>query len=80
VAASVHTLGLPHALDPSAMDYPFDKVLGDTFLFYEAQRSGPISTAPGGNRITWRGDHLLDDGMDVGLDLSGGHYEAGSTS
>ena len=75
---AVHHLPLNWTISPTAMEYPFDEILGDTFLFYEAQRSGAISTAPGGNRVKWRGDQLLDDGQDVGLDLSGGSYEAGS--
>jgi hypothetical protein len=65
-------------INPEKFDYAFDQTLGDAFLFYEAQRSGAISKAPGGNRIKWRGDQLLNDGADVGLDLSGGNYEAGS--
>lgn len=60
------------------MEYPFEEILGATFLFYEAQRSGAISTAPGGNRVAWRADQLLRDGADAGLDFSGGSYEAGS--
>ena len=79
-AKHVHSLVLSHSIDTSMLKYPFDEILGDTFLFYEAQRSGAISTAPGGNRVTWRGDQLLDDGQDVGLDLSGGSYEAGSVA
>jgi endoglucanase len=54
-------------------------MLGDTFLFFESQHSGNLSAAAGGNRVKWRGNQLLDDGKDVGLDLSGGMYEAGST-
>lgn len=78
VQRSVHHLTLNWTIEPKLMEYPFDEILGDTFLFYEAQRSGAISQAPGGNRITWRDDQLLDDGQDVGMDLSGGSYEAGS--
>ncbi|ORY23748.1 hypothetical protein LY90DRAFT_462502 [Neocallimastix californiae] len=44
------------------------------FLFYEAQRSGPL---PSTNRIPWRGDSGLDHGSDVGVDLTGGYYDAG---
>jgi hypothetical protein len=76
--AAVHTPALKHAINVAAMDYPYATILGDSLLFYEAQRSGNLSTMPGGNRIPWRGDQLLDDGSDVGLDLSGGYYEAGS--
>ena len=45
-----------------------------SFLFYEAQRSGPL---PESNRIPWRHDSLLDAGSDVGLDLVGGYLDAG---
>ena len=45
-----------------------------SFLFYEAQRSGPL---PENNRIYWRHDSLLDAGSDVGLDLVGGYIDAG---
>ncbi|OUM64911.1 glycoside hydrolase family 9 protein, partial [Piromyces sp. E2] len=44
------------------------------FLFYEAQRSGPL---PATNRIPWRSDSGLDHGADVGVDLTGGYYDAG---
>jgi len=54
--------------------YDYDVVLHDSFLFYEAQRSGKL---PADNRVDWRGDSALDDGKDNGLDLSGGYYDAG---
>ena len=80
--AAAHSLPLAHSLDLAAMKrtsgHAYDQILGDTFLFLEAQRSGALSAMPGGNRIAWRGDQLLDDGSDVSLDLSGGYYEAGS--
>jgi Glycosyl hydrolase family 9 len=70
---------MPYKPDYSAMDYDFGEALGLSMLFYEAQRSGKISDMPdGGNRVTWRGDQLLRDGQDVGIDLTGGYYEAGS--
>ncbi|XP_069191565.1 endoglucanase E-4 [Procambarus clarkii] len=45
-----------------------------SFLFYEAERSGPL---PDDMRVPWRGDSALDDGSDVGHDLTGGYYDAG---
>ena len=45
-----------------------------SLLFYECQRSGPL---PKTNRIYWRHDSLVDAGKDVGLDLTGGYYDAG---
>lgn len=56
-----------------ALDY--GKVMGMSLLFYEAQRSGKL---PANNRVPWRGDSALGDGNDVGLDLTGGWYDAGT--
>src|SRR5229473_319722 len=44
-------------------------LLGSLLYFYEAQRSGRLPTT---NRVSWRNDSALNDGSDVGLDLSGG--------
>ena len=52
----------------------YGEVLQKSLLFYEAQRSGDL---PDNNRIAWRGDSALNDGADVGVDLSGGYYDAG---
>jgi endoglucanase len=49
-------------------------LLGSLLYFYEAQRSGRLPTT---NRVSWRNDSALNDGSDVGLDLSGGYYDAG---
>ena len=45
-----------------------------SLLFYECQRYGPL---PKTNRIYWRHDSMVDAGKDVGVDLSGGYYDAG---
>jgi len=42
--------------------------------FYDAQRSGKL---PEGFRVKWRGDSAMEDGSDVGVDLTGGFYDAG---
>ena len=76
--APEHTLLRGHALNLTALPYAYHTILGASFKFLEAHRSGAVTAAPGGNRIAWRGDSLLDDGADVGLDLSGGYYGAGS--
>jgi len=52
----------------------YKDVLHKSLLFYEAQRSGKL---PADNRIPWARDSALNDGSDVGLDLSGGYYDAG---
>ncbi|KAG7165866.1 Endoglucanase E-4-like 17, partial [Homarus americanus] len=46
-----------------------------SFLFYEAQRSGHL---PEDQRVEpWRWDSAMDDGADVGHNLTGGYYDAG---
>lgn len=43
-------------------------LLGNLLYFYEAQRSGNL---PSDNRVSWRNSSALNDGRDVGLDLTG---------
>ena len=50
----------------------YKEVIHKSLLFYEAQRSGKL---PEDNRVEWRRDSALEDGSDVGLDLSGGYYD-----
>ena len=54
--------------------YNYADVLQKSLLFYDAQRSGKL---PANFPLNWRGDSALDDGKDVGVDLSGGYYDAG---
>ncbi|KAL7282221.1 hypothetical protein ACG7TL_003690 [Trametes sanguinea] len=69
--------------DPSAGTQPsngtapnsqWSTLLGNLLYFYDEQRSGKL---PSNERVSWRNDSALDDGSDVGLDLSGGYYDAG---
>lgn len=60
--------------NPSTGQFNYAEALQKSFLFYEAQRSGPLSED---NRIEWRGDSSINDGADVGIDLSGGYHDAG---
>lgn len=64
---------LPSSTDRSP-NPQWTTLLGDLIYFYEAQRSG---TLPSTNRVSWRNSSAVDDGEDVGLDLSGGYYDAG---
>ncbi|GAB5037246.1 beta-endoglucanase [Nannochloropsis oceanica] len=76
----------PHAFPPKvyhvpapskpkgAEKYSYGHVMKLSLLFYEAQRSGKL---PKNNRIDWRDDSALEDGKDVGVDLTGGWYDAG---
>ena len=52
----------------------YSSALSKSILFYEAQMSGPL---PSWHRIPWRGDSGLNDGCDVGHDLTGGFHDAG---
>ena len=52
---------------------PYRRTLQNNFL-NRFKRAGP---QPANNRIPWRGDSAMDDGCDVGHDLTGGWYDAG---
>ena len=43
-----------------------------SYLFYEAQRCGPL---PADQRVKWRGNSAMSDGSDVGKDLLGGYFD-----
>lgn len=47
--------------------------LQKAIYFYQFQRSGPLPAA----RALWRGPSCLNDGQDIGRDLSGGYFDAG---
>ena len=57
-----------------AQTFNYAEALQKSLFFYEAQRSGDL---PASNRVNWRGDSGLQDGSDVGRDLTGGWYDAG---
>jgi endoglucanase len=52
----------------------YGEALQKSIYFYEAQQAGDL---PPWNRVRWRGDSVLADGADVGLNLSGGWFDAG---
>ena len=54
--------------------FNYGEALQKSIYFYELQRSGKL---PENRRENWRGDSGLNDGSDVGLDLTGGWYDAG---
>ncbi|CAM6119560.1 unnamed protein product [Calypogeia fissa] len=55
-------------------NYTFSNALSLTLQFLNGQKSGKL---PAPFPIKWRGDSCLTDGSDVGLDLTGGLYDAG---
>ena len=54
--------------------FAYGEVLQKSLLFYEVNRSGEL--APN-HPIEWRGDATVNDGQDVGRDLSESYYDAG---
>ncbi|HET6706910.1 glycoside hydrolase family 9 protein [Amycolatopsis sp.] len=68
------SLAVPGAPASAAGKFNYGEALQKSIWFYDAQRSGAL---PSANRVSWRGPSALDDGKDVGLDLSGGFYDAG---
>ncbi|MEQ8536294.1 MAG: glycoside hydrolase family 9 protein [Coleofasciculus sp. D1-CHI-01] len=59
---------------PQQGAFNYGEALQKSILFYYAQRSGDL---PDTNPLPWRGDSALNDGSDVGVDLTGGYYDAG---
>lgn len=66
------------ALPPEMLKFDYGNALGESLLFYEAQRSGPHLPQYTW-RVGWRQPAALGDGSDVGVDLSGGWFDAGDT-
>ncbi|MBO4495216.1 MAG: glycoside hydrolase family 9 protein [Clostridiales bacterium] len=54
--------------------FNYGEALQKSLVFYELQRSGAL---PDVTRCNWRGDSALTDGSDVGVDLTGGWFDAG---
>jgi len=54
--------------------FNYGEALQKSLLFYETQQSGVL---PDWNRISWRSNSGINDGKDVGLDLTGGWNDAG---
>lgn len=58
----------------AAADFNYVDAFAKSILFYEASWCGPDA---GNNRIKWRGPCHIEDGKDVGLDLTGGFHDCG---
>ncbi|RLN05498.1 hypothetical protein C2845_PM13G12990 [Panicum miliaceum] len=61
-----------HGAGSSSFDYK--RALHSSLLYFEAQRSGHL---PYNQRVRWRGHSGLADGLQQGVDLVGGYYDAG---
>jgi endoglucanase len=67
--------GLGAVLTPAATNqFNYAEALQKSLYFYEAQQSGRLSP---NNRVEWRGPACINDGQDIGRDLSGGWFDAG---
>ncbi|MBX7268257.1 glycoside hydrolase family 9 protein [Micromonospora sp. Llam7] len=73
-AAAAPTDGAAPTAAAAAPAFNYAEALQKSLLFYEAQQSG---TLPDWNRVSWRDDSALSDGNGVGVDLTGGWYDAG---
>jgi hypothetical protein len=57
-----------------SLPFNYSDALTKSLLYFEAQRSGHL---PYNQRVAWRGHSGLTDGLQQGVDLVGGYYDAG---
>ncbi|KAH0987552.1 hypothetical protein GBA52_014729 [Prunus armeniaca] len=62
------------ALISSSQSFHYGDALSKSLLYFESQRSGRL---PYNQRVTWRHQSGLTDGLEQGVDLVGGYYDAG---
>ncbi|KAL7186608.1 hypothetical protein ACSBR2_028358 [Camellia fascicularis] len=62
------------AILPFSQSFDYKEALTKSILYYESQRSGHL---PYNQRVTWRHHSGLTDGLEQGVDLVGGYYDAG---
>ncbi|XP_028777232.1 endoglucanase 11-like [Neltuma alba] len=58
----------------SCRSFNYKQALSHSLLYFESQRSGHL---PHNQRATWRHHSGLTDGLEQGVDLVGGYYDAG---
>lgn len=68
------TLQEPVITEESKGAFNYLDALQKNWLFYMANRSGSMGED---NLVEWRSDSTMQDGSDVGKDLSGGYFDAG---
>lgn len=75
VTMAIGSIGLvPVEVKAVTSSFNYAEALQKSIMFYEFQKSGDL---PENQRNNWRGDSGMSDGADVGLDLTGGWYDAG---
>ncbi|XP_057953903.1 endoglucanase 11 isoform X2 [Malania oleifera] len=62
------------AIVAAARAFDYRDALAKSLLYFEAQRSGRL---PYNQRVPWRDHSGLTDGLEQGVDLVGGYYDAG---
>lgn len=62
------------SLSAASGAFDYSDALAKSLLYFESQRSGRL---PHGQRVAWRGHSGLTDGLEQGVDLVGGYYDAG---
>ena len=65
--------GIPKEAE-AASDFNYADAFSKSILFYEANWCGEDA---GNNRLKWRGPCHVNDGSDVGVDLTGGFHDCG---
>jgi len=65
---------IPQSVIAEEPKFNYVDAFAKSILFYEANWCGPDA---GNNRIKWRGPCHIEDGKDVGLDLTGGFHDCG---
>jgi endoglucanase len=74
LAAAVAIAVLATSVMFAANDFNYVDAFAKSIMYYEASWCGPDA---GNNRLKWRGPCHMEDGSDVGLDLTGGFHDAG---
>ncbi|KAJ4981546.1 hypothetical protein NE237_032383 [Protea cynaroides] len=59
---------------PVIQAFDYAEALAKSLLYFESQRSGRL---PYDQRVSWRHNSGLTDGLEQGVDLVGGYYDAG---
>lgn len=65
---------LVSTVNTSVQAFDYADALSKSLLYFEAQRSGRL---PYNQRLSWRDHSGLTDGLEQGVDLVGGYYDAG---
>jgi endoglucanase len=76
LVAAVAAAAAAYVIRPAeaAGTFNYGEALQKSMFFYQAQIAGK---KPDWSQVSWRGDAAMKDGSDVGLDLTGGWFDAG---